>query len=88
MAGYFMGMNRDLRMQKVLQDTISSAEFISIPTNKKFTKAARYIHDNKSWGIFYLLLKILFLCIRVLRFTDSNLAGMDKVYYYSIITKQ
>ena len=45
-AGYFIGLNRDLRMRKVLQDTISSAEFINIPTNKKFTKTVRYIHDN------------------------------------------
>ena len=33
MAGYFMGTNREFRMQKVLKDTISSAEFISIPNN-------------------------------------------------------
>ena len=49
MAGYFMGIHRDLRMRKVFQSTISSAEFISIPTNNKFIKAVRYIHDNKSW---------------------------------------
>ena len=42
MAGYFMGMQRDLRMRKVLQATILSAEFISIPTNTKFTKAVKY----------------------------------------------
>ena len=48
MAGYFMGINRDLRMQKVLQATISSAEFISITTNIKFTKSVKYIHNNKS----------------------------------------
>ena len=41
MDGYFMGMHRDLRMRKVLQDTISSAELISIPTNTKFTKSVK-----------------------------------------------
>ena len=49
MAGYFMGVHRDLWMRKVLQATISSSEFIGIPTNNKFTKAVRYIHENKSW---------------------------------------
>ena len=39
MTGYFMEMHIDLQMQKVLQATISYAEFISIPTNTKFTKA-------------------------------------------------
>ena len=52
-AGYFMGMHRDLRMRKVLQVTISSAEFLSIPTTTKFTKAVKYIHDDKFWDIQY-----------------------------------
>ena len=41
MDGYLMGIHRDLRMQKVLQATILSAEFIIIPTNKNFTKTIR-----------------------------------------------
>ena len=36
--------------EESFQATISSAEFISIPTNTKFAKALRYIHDIKSWG--------------------------------------
>ena len=47
MAGYFMGIHIYLRRQKVLQSNILSEEFISIPTNKCFDKAVRYIHDNK-----------------------------------------
>ena len=39
MAGYFIGMHRDLLIRKVLQATVSSAEFLSIPTTTKFTKA-------------------------------------------------
>ena len=59
MDGYFIGMHRYLRMRKVLQDTISPADFISIPTNTKFTKAVRYIHDNNSWERCYVLLNVL-----------------------------
>ena len=59
MAEYFMGMHRDLRMRKVLRATLSSAEFLSIPTTAKFTKAVKYIHDEKSWERCYVLLKIL-----------------------------
>ena len=46
MDEYFVGMHIDLRMWKVLQATTSSAEFISIPTNNKYYKAFRYIHDK------------------------------------------
>ena len=88
MAGYFMGIHRDLRMRKVLQDTISSAELLSIPTTTNFTKAVKYIHDKKSLERCYVLLRILFPFLRVLRLADSNLVGMDKVYYYSRMTKQ
>ena len=88
MAGYFIGMHRDLRMRKVLQATISSAEFLSIPTTTKFTKEVKYIYDDKSWEMCYVILNILFPRLRVLRLADSNISGMDKVYYYSIMTKQ
>ena len=88
MAGYFMEMHRDLRIWKVLQATISSSEFISIPTTTKFTKAVRYIHDNKLWERRYVIINILFPCLIVLCLADSTLAGMDKFYYYSIMTKQ
>ena len=82
-AGYFMGMYRDLRMQNVLQATISSSEFISIPT-----KSVRYIHDNKSWERCYVLLNIISPCLKVLRLADSNLSGMEKVYYFSRTNKK
>ena len=80
MAIYFMGMHRYLRMRKVIQATISSAEFISIPTNTKFIKAVKYIHDNKSWERCYVIFKILFPCLRFLRLADINLAGIYKIY--------
>ena len=88
MAGYFMGMHRNLRIRKLLQATISSAEFISIPTNTKFTKVVRYITDNNSWERCFLFLRVLFPCLRFLSLADSNLSGMEKVWYYLIITKQ
>ena len=88
MAEYSMGMHRDLRMRKSIQATLSSAEFISIPTNTKFKKSVKYIRDNKSWERCYVLLKIFFPCLRVLRLADSNLAVMGKVYYYSRMTNQ
>ena len=49
MAGYFIGVHIDLGMGKALQATISSIEFIIIPTNNKFEKSVSYIHENKSW---------------------------------------
>ena len=50
MDGYLMGMHRDLLMRKVIQATISSSEFISIPTTTNFSKAVWYIHYSKVMG--------------------------------------
>ena len=88
MDGYFMGVYKYLHMRKVLQYAISYSEFISIPTNKKFTKAVRYIHDNKSWESCYVLLKILFPCLWAVCLEDSNLVEMGGNYYCSRMSKQ
>ena len=35
--------------------------FLSIPTTTKFNKEVKYIHDDKSWEMCYVQIKILFL---------------------------
>ena len=87
MAGYFIGMHRDLRMRKALPATVYSAEFGTMALNSKRSKVVSYIQDKKSWERIYVLLKLLFPCLRTLRLADSNRAGMDKVFYYSRMTK-
>ena len=73
-----MKMHRDLCMRKVLQSTLSYAEFIVIPIHVKFDKAVKYMHDNKSCERYYVLLKIIVLCLRVICLSDINYAGMEK----------
>ena len=65
MAGYLMGMHRDLRMRKFLQATISSAEFISIPNNKNspkqvgtFMTISHYRGAMYLSGLFFLFLEL------------------------------
>ena len=87
MAGYFIGIHRYFRMRKALLATFYSAEFNTMSLNSKVSKVVSYIQDNKSWERIYVLLKIIFPCLRVLRFSDINKAGMDKVFYYAIMTK-
>ena len=38
--------------------------------------------------MYYVLLKILFPCLRIICLADSNHAGMEKVYYYLRMTNQ
>ena len=80
MAGYFIGIHRYLRMRKSLLATVSSAEFSTMSLNSKLYKLVSYIQDNKSWEKIYVLLKLLFPCLRVICLSDSNKTGADKVF--------
>ena len=87
MVDFFIGMHRYLCMRKALLATVSSAEFNTMALNSKLSKVVSYIQDNKAWGRIYVLLKILFPCICTLRLADSSKSVMDKVFYYSRMTK-
>ena len=84
---YFIVMHRYLCMRKELLGTVSLVEFSTMALNSKLSKVVSYIQDNKAWERIYVLLNILppFLC--TLSIADRNKSGMDKVLYYSIMTK-
>ena len=48
MAGYFIGMHRDLHMRKALLTTVSSAEFSTMTLNSKLSKVVSYIQGRKA----------------------------------------
>ena len=87
MAGYFIGMQRDMRKRKAMLATFPSAEFNIMSMNSKLSKVLSYIQDNKSWDRICVLLKLIFPCLWVIFLADSNKAKMDKVFYNSIMTK-
>ena len=80
-------MHRDLRMRKALFSTVSSAEFNTMAMNSILSKVVSYIQDNKAWERIYVLLKILPPCLFNPCLADSNKSRMDKVLYYSRMTK-
>ena len=74
-------------MRKALIAIISSNKFDTMTLNSIISKVVSYIQDNKAWERIYVILKIIFRCLPVLRLADSNRSGMDKVLYYSRMTK-
>ena len=81
MAGYCIGIHRDMRMRKALLAKFSSAEFKIMPLNSKLSKVVSYIQVNKAWERVNFRLILLFSCIWFLFLADSNKAGMEKVFY-------
>ena len=47
MAGYFIGMHKDLRMRKTLLATVSSTELNTMVLNSKLSKVVSYIQEKK-----------------------------------------
>ena len=86
-AGYFIGMFRYLCMRKALLATVSSDKFNTMSPNSKISKLVSYIQDNKAWERIYVILKIISPCLRVLRLSDRNKAGVDKEFYYTRMIK-
>ena len=83
-SGYFMKMHRDLQMCKVLQSTMLSAEFISIPTNTKFEKQLDiFMIISNVEGSIYLLTLLFF----VLEFFPWKIVTMQE-WEKSIMTKE
>ena len=74
-------------MRKALIATVSSAGFNNIALNSKLSKVVSYIQYKKYLERIYVLLKIIFPCLRTLRLVDSKKSGMEKVLYYSRMTK-
>ena len=77
-ADFFMEIHKNWRMIKVPVAKISSAGFICMTLNSKLYQVVPYITDDKSWKSCHVLLKNLFLCLRVLFLTERNLARMER----------
>ena len=86
MAGYFIEIHRDLRMIKALLATVVPAEFNTISLNSNFSRVVSYIQDNKYWERIYVLLKLLYPCLRIIFLVNSKKSVMDKVFYYPRMT--
>ena len=65
----------DIDYHRLFPDILSPANIWNDPDDESDEEESMS-HDCNP----YVLLKILFPCLRVLRLEDSNLSGMDKVY--------
>ena len=64
-------------IREALLATFSSVVFNTMALNSKPSKVVSYIQCNKAWERIYIILKLLFPCLLVLRLADSNKSGME-----------
>ena len=87
MALWFYALIRMLRLQHVLKATINQVKFRDLLLSSNTTKGMREcvadIENPSFFKAIYIMLRAVFPALRALRYCDSNLPMMDKIYYLS-----
>ncbi len=74
-------MHRALRQKPALKATIHSPMFSNLSKNDRVAAAVRDVEDDVFWKAIYCLLRAVFPALKALRYCDSNIPAMDKIYF-------
>ncbi len=74
-------MHRLLRLKRALKATIHGATFEPVSKNAQVVLALEDIEDEVFWKGIFCLLRAVFLALKDLRYCDSYVPVMDKIYF-------
>ncbi len=80
LATWFYAMHRVLRQKPALKATIHNTSFSSLSKNDCVAAAVNDIEDEVFWKEIYCLLLSIFSALKALRYCDSNIPAMDKIF--------
>ena len=83
-ATWFYEMHRALRLEGALFATVHDPHFAKLDIIKTNNHVMLAVHDVKSkslWRAVYILLRCVFPALRLLRYSDSKIPAMGKLYY-------
>lgn len=70
-----------LCQKKLLKTTVHGAAFTSVLVNNKVELAVKDIDNKVFWKAIYILLRAVFHALKMLRYCDSNIPAMDKIFH-------
>ena len=82
-ATWFYAMHCALRVEGALLATVHDPQFAKLDIVKTKNCVMLAVHGVKSklfWRAVYILLRCVFPALRLLRYSDSNIPAMDKLY--------
>ena len=85
-ATWFYAMHRAVRLEGALLATVHDSHFANLDIIKTNNRVMLAVHDVKSksfWRAVYILLRCVFPALRLIRYSDSNIPAMGKLYYLS-----
>ena len=80
-ATWFYAMMRLLRLKDPLRATITQVKFQQLDLNDRARSALIDIMDDIFWRALFCLSRAVFPSVRVLRYYDSNIPAMEKLYH-------
>ena len=78
---FFYAIHRALRLRKALESTVRSAHWDALLKKDIMVRASEAVCFDKFWKACYILTRAIDPLLKLLRFSDSNKPGMDKLYY-------
>jgi len=79
MGGELISLLRLLRLKDALRSTINSKEFLDL---NNFKEECCVLNNDHFWMYLFLMCRVLYAPMRVLRLADQQTASMDKLYFY------
>jgi hypothetical protein len=83
MGGENISLLRLLCLKDALRSTINSKEFLNLNNFKEEWCA---LNNDNFWMYLFLMCRVLYAPIRVLRLADQQTASIDKLYFYVLQT--
>lgn len=79
MAGNLIAMLRVLRLKAALQATVTSPEFQALGA---FLDLSRVIMTEDFWTLLFIMCRVVYPQMRILRLADQKVPAMDKLAYF------
>ena len=83
MGGELISLLRLLRLKDALRSTINSKEFLDL---NNFKEECCVLNNDNFWMYLFLMCRVLYAPMCVLRLADQQTASMDKLYFYILQT--
>ena len=87
-ATWLYAMMRLLRLKDPLRATITQVKFQQLELDDRARSALIDIMDDIFWRALFCLSRAVFLAVRVLRYCDSDIPDMDKLYHLASRTSK
>ena len=83
MYGFFYDLHQSICLSQSLKYKFDTPKWLDLKKNPIMTRYEKYIKDDMYWKRLFALLRAICPVLKLLRISDSNKPGMDRIYHLS-----